>query len=207
MGNADIKLQWHPVIHLSKMRGEELKSISSKGSAQQPRTSTPKEGVCSRAAETESMEVDTPAVHATYKDSSASVVAHSAMRGASALQAHPKSAGLHYRQGPKMKHCAMTQQGFFDIVAGVLAEQGMSQEDWEQSLSTDYRVDPLPPPERSVSVLPGQHLSTLEGASVDQWRPEPDITPDNLLRQLTRLTQGTSQACRYYSLDYSLLQA
>ncbi len=114
------------------------------------------------------MEVDTPAVPATSRDSSASTVAHPAMQGASASKAHPKSAGPRSRQGSKTKQRATSQQGIRDMVAGVLEGQGVSWEDWEQSLRTNYRVDPLPPPEWSVSVPPDQHLSTLEGASVDQ---------------------------------------
>ncbi len=91
------------------MGGVELKTNSSKGSTQQPRTSTPSEGVRSRATETESMEVDTPAVQATSKDSSASSVAHSAMQGASASQACPISTGLRFHPGPKTKQHATTQ--------------------------------------------------------------------------------------------------
>ena len=68
---ADLKLRQRPVIQLPKMGEEKLKSISSKGSTRQPRTSTPTESVHSRPPETESMEVDTPAVQATSKESSA----------------------------------------------------------------------------------------------------------------------------------------
>ncbi len=59
---ADLQLQQHPVIQLPKMEEEELKGVSSRGSTRQPKTSTPKEGFRSRAAEAESMEVDTHAV-------------------------------------------------------------------------------------------------------------------------------------------------
>ncbi len=58
---ANQKLQQQPVIHLPKLGGEKLKSISSMGSARQPRTSTPVESVSLRPPETESMEVDTRA--------------------------------------------------------------------------------------------------------------------------------------------------
>ena len=57
-GAADAKLQQHPAIQLPKMEEEGLKSISSKGSTQPPRASTPKPGASSKVAETESMEVD-----------------------------------------------------------------------------------------------------------------------------------------------------
>ncbi len=77
----------------------------------------------------------------------------------------------------------------------------MNQEDWEQSLRTDYQVGPLPPPEWSVSMPSGRHLSTMEGALVAEWHPAPSVTPDELLRQLTRLAQGTSPACSYHSQE------
>ncbi len=54
----------------------------------------------------------------------------------------------------------------------------MSREDWEQSLRTDYWVDPLYPPEWTVRKPPGRHLSTMEGAPVGEWRAEPDVTLD-----------------------------
>ncbi len=73
--------------------------------------------------------------------------------------------------------------------------------EWEQSLRTDYRVDPLLPPEWSVSVPPGRHFSTLEGAPVEQWRSQPEVTPNELLRQLIRLTQGTHQGCSCQSQE------
>ncbi len=44
------------------MEEEELKSISSRGGTWQLRSSTPIEGVSSKAAEVESMEVDTSTV-------------------------------------------------------------------------------------------------------------------------------------------------
>ncbi len=46
-----------------------------------------------------------------------------------------------------------------------------------------------------------QHLATLEGAPVDEWRAEPNITVDELFRQLTTLAEGTSQACSYHSQE------
>ena len=56
---ADQNLQQRLVVNLPRMRKEELKSISSMGSTQQPRTSTPGEGAHPRSTETEPMEVDT----------------------------------------------------------------------------------------------------------------------------------------------------
>ncbi len=87
-GTADLNSRQRPVTQLPKMGKEKLKSISSQCSARQPQTSTPMESVRSQPAETESMEVDTPVVHATSKDSSASVVASSATQGVGASQAY-----------------------------------------------------------------------------------------------------------------------
>ncbi len=145
--------------------------------------------------------MDAAAVQDIPKDSSASVVAHSATQGASASQVHPKTAGPRCHQGPKTKQRATSQQGDCDMVAGALVGQGVSQEDWEQSLRTDYWVDPLLSREWSVAVPPGRHLPMLEGASVDQWRPQSVVTLDEYLRQLTLLAQVTSQACRYQSQE------
>ena len=86
------------------------------------------------------------------------------------------------------------------MVANVLECQG-EQEDWEQSQGPDYRVEPLRPPTWVVYPPPGQHLATLEGVSVDEWPAEPDITPDELLRWLTTVVRGTSQACTYHSQE------
>ena len=85
------------------------------------------------------------------------------------------------------------------MVANVLERHGVDQEDWEQSQGSDYQVDPLRPPTWVVHPPPGQHLATLEGVSLDEWRAEPDITPDELLRWLTEVARGTSQACSYHS--------
>ena len=41
----------------------------------------------------------------------------------------------------------------------------------------------------------------LEGVSVDEWQAEPDLTPDELLRRLTVVARGTSQACSYRSQE------
>ena len=41
----------------------------------------------------------------------------------------------------------------------------------------------------------------LEGVSVVEWHAETDITLDELLRRLTVMAQGTSQACSYQSQE------
>ncbi len=82
----------------------------------------------------------------------------------------------------KVKPNATDQQGVRDIVANVLERQGIEREDWERSLRTDYRVDPLRPPTWVVHPPPGQHLATLEGVSEEEWQAEADITPEELLR-------------------------
>ncbi len=87
------------------------------------------------------------------------------------------------------------------MVANVMECHGVSQEDWEQSQEPDYWEDPLNPPTWVVCYPPGQHLATLEGAPVDEWRAEPEITADELLRRLTTLAEGTSQACSYRSQE------
>ncbi len=87
------------------------------------------------------------------------------------------------------------------MVVGILGRQGVSQEDWEQSLRTGYRVYPLLPREWSVCPPPGTHLSTMEGVPVREWRPEPNVTSDELLRRLTQLEKGTSQACSNHSQE------
>ncbi len=109
------------------------------------------------------MEVDISA-QATPRASSASAVAHPPTEGGSAAPA-PSALG-----GQKMKKCTMSQQGIRDIVAGMLGGQGMSREDWEQSLWTDYRVDPLLLPEWSVSEPLGRHLSAVEGTDAHNPR-------------------------------------
>ncbi len=118
------------------------------------------------------MEVDTPATQATSRISSASTVAHPLTQGGSAAQAPSTSDGPQPQQGRKTKKNATSQQGIRDIAAGVLEVQGMSREDWEQSLGLNYRVEPLILPEWSVSKPLGQHLSTVEGAPTDHWRTQ-----------------------------------
>ncbi len=107
------------------------------------------------------MEVDTPAVQTTSQDSSASVATHSATHGARASQTRPKLTGPCSHLDPETKQCTTTQQDVRNIVAGVLESWGMSEEDWGQSLRTDYWVDPLPPPVWSVPRPTGRHLSTI----------------------------------------------
>ena len=87
------------------------------------------------------------------------------------------------------------------MVANVLERQGIEQEDWEQSQGTNYRVEPLRPPTWVICPPPGRHLATLEGILVDEWPAEPDITSEELLRRLTAVARGTSQACSYRSQE------
>ena len=194
---VDQKLQQKLIVKLPKIGEEELKSISSMGSTRQPRTSTPVEGARPRSAEVERMEVDTPAVEATSRSSSASMATHPKTQGASALQARAQKTGPRTCPGPKTKQRATDQQGVRDIVAGILERQGMSREDWEQPQRMNYRVEPLSPPTWVVHSPPGQHLAALTGAPVGKWRAEPNITSERLFRQLTELPKGTSQACSY----------
>ncbi len=127
------------------MGKEELKRISSMGSARQPRTSTPVEGAHPWSADVEHMEVDTPAVQATSRSSSASVATHPKAKGASTSQARAQSTGPCTLPGLKTKQCATDQQGIHNIVTGVLEHQGVSQEHWEQPQWTNYQVEPLRP--------------------------------------------------------------
>ena len=46
-----------------------------------------------------------------------------------------------------------------------------------------------------------QHLATLDGVPEDEWQAEPDITPEELLRRLTVMARGTSQACSHRSQE------
>ncbi len=191
--SADQKLKQKAIIvHLPKIGPEKLKNISSKGNAQQPRTSTPVEGARLQLAGTEPMEVNMPEVSVTSRSSSAVTAARPKTKGASASQARAQSTGPRQRAGPKTSQRATDQQGVHSMVANVMKHHGARQEDWEQSQGPDYRVDPLKPPTWVVHRPPGQHLATLEGALVDEWRAEPEITVDELLRRLTMLAEGTS---------------
>ncbi len=160
------------------MGQEKLKSGSSKGNTQQPRTNTPVEGARPRLAGTKPMEVDTPEVLVTSCRSSAGAAVRTKTKMASTFQARAQSTGPRQRMGPKAKQCATDQQGVRAMVKNVMERHGVSQEDWEQSQGPNYRVDPLNPPTWVVRYPPGQHLATLEGAPVDEWRPEPNITVD-----------------------------
>ncbi len=86
---ADQKLQQNLVVNLPRMGKEEVKSISSMGSTQQPRTSTPVEVARARSAETEPMEVDVAAEHATSQSSSAGVVTRPKTQGGSLRKHEP----------------------------------------------------------------------------------------------------------------------
>ncbi len=118
-----------------------------------------------------------------------------------ASRAHVQSAGQRKRADQKAKQRATDQQGVRAIVANVLERQGIEPEDWERSQRTDYRVDHLRPPTWVVCSPPGQHLATLKGVAEDEWQAEPDITPEELLRRLTVMARGTSQACSHRSQE------
>ena len=199
--SADKKLKQKPVVDLSRMGEEELKSISSKGSSQRPRTSTPVERARPQVTESEPMDVDTTEVPSTSYGSSAGAAVRTKTKWASASQVQAWSTDPHQHAGPKTKQCTTDQQGIRAMVANVLERQGVEQEDWEQSQGTNYRVEPLRPPTWVIRPPPGQHLATLEGVPVDEWPAEPDITPDELLRRLTVMARSTSQACSYRSQE------
>ncbi len=147
------------------------------------------------------MEVDSQGMPSTSQGSSASAAVRPKEYGANASRAHVQSAGQRKRVDQNAKSRATDQQGVRAMVAGVLERQGVEREDWEQSQGTDYRVDPLRPPTWTVRPPPGQHLATLEGVPEDEWRAEPNITPEELLRRLTKVAPGTSQACSHRSQE------
>ena len=179
---ADQKLRQRPVVDLSRMGEEELQSISSRGSAQRPRTSSPVERAPPRVTETAPMEVDPQGVPSTSQGSSASAAVRPKEHGANASREHVESAGQCKCMDQKAKRRATDQQGVRAIVANVLKRQGIEPEDWERSQRTDYRVDPLMPPTWVVRSPPGQHLATLEGVPEGEWQAEPDITLEELFR-------------------------
>ncbi len=183
------------------MGEEELQSISSRGSAQRPRTSSPVERAPPWVTETVPMEVDSQGIPSTSQGCSAGAAVRPKEKRASALHAQAQSAGQRKRADQKAKPRATDQQGVRDMVANVLERQGIEREDWERSLRTDYRVDPLRPPAWVVHPPLGQHLATLEGIPEDEWQAEPDITPEELLRRLTVMARGTSQACSHHSQE------
>ncbi len=198
---ADKKLKQRPVIDLSRMGEEELKSISSKGSSKRLRTSTPVERVRPPVTESEPMDVDNTEVPSTSHGSGAGTAVHPKDKGTGASHAQARPTGLRQCAGQKAKQRATDQQGVRTMVADVLEHQGVEREDWEQSQGPDYRVEPLNPPTWVVYPPPGHHLATLQGVSVDEWLAEPDITLDELLRWLITMVQGTSQACSYRSQE------
>ncbi len=115
--------------------------------------------------------MEPPAAQATSQSSSANVVTHPAAQGASASQVQPQSTGPSSRPDPKTKPLTTDQQGVRNIVAGVLESQGVGREDWQQSLRTDYRVEPLPPPTWVVHPPAGKQLASTEGGPVDESSP------------------------------------
>ncbi len=81
MAPADKKLKQRPVVDLPRMGEEKLKSISSKGSSQRPRTSTPVKRAPPQVTESEPMEVDTQGVPSTSQGSGASVAVRPKEKG------------------------------------------------------------------------------------------------------------------------------
>ncbi len=199
MASADQKLKQRPVVDLSRM--EMPVGSSSKGSSQRPRTSTPVERAPPQVTETVPMEVDSQGMPSTSHGSSASAAVCPKENRASASHAQVQSTGQRKCADQKAKQCATDQQGIRAMVANVLERQGVERENWEQPQGTDYRVDPLRPPTWVIRPPPGQHLATLEGVPEDEWQAEPDITQEELLRRLTVLVRGTSQACSHRSQE------
>ncbi len=128
---ADKKLKRRPVVDLSRMGEEELKGISSKGSSQRPRTSTPVERAPPQATGSEPMEMDTQEVPSTSQGSSASAAVHPKEKRVSASHAQAQSTGQRKRADQKAKQRATDQQGVCAIVANVLERQRVEREDWE----------------------------------------------------------------------------
>ncbi len=145
------------------------------------------------------MEVDTQL--STSQGSGGSAAVRPKEKGASASHAQAQPTGQRKRADHKAKQRATDQQGVRAMVANILEPQGVEQEDWEQSHGTDYRVEPLRPPTWVIHPPPGQHLAMLEGVPADEWPAEPGITPEELLRRLTTVARGTSQACSYRSQE------
>ncbi len=199
--SADKKLKQRPVVDLPRMGEEELKGISSRGSSQRPGTSTPVERAPPQVTESKPMDVDTQGEPSTSQASGASAAVRPKDKGASASHTQARPTGQRKRADQKAKQRATDQQGVRAMVANVPERQGIEQEDWEQSQGMDYRVEPLRPPTWVILPPPGRHLATLEGIPVDEWPAELDITPEELLRWLTALARGTSQACSYRSQE------
>ncbi len=131
--SADKKLKQKPVVDLSRMGEEELKSISSKGSSQQPRTSTPVKRARPQVTESEPMEVDTTEVPSTSHSSRAGAAVRPKVKVASASHAQAQWTGQRQRADQKTKQRATDQEGVRAMVANVLKHQGVEQGDWEQS--------------------------------------------------------------------------
>ncbi len=147
------------------------------------------------------MDVDNTEVPSTSHGSGAGTAVRPKDKGTGASHAQTRPTGPRQCVGQKAKQHATDQQGVRAMVADVLERQGMERKDWEQSHGPDYRVEPLKPPTWVVYPSPGQHLATLQGVSVDEWLAELDITPDELLRWLVTMAQGSSQACSYRSQE------
>ncbi len=201
MAPADQKLKQRPVVDLPRM--EMPSSSPSQGGSQRSRTNTPAERAPPQVAATvpPNVDVDSQEVPSTSQGVGAGVAVRPKENGVSASHTQAQSSGQHECADQKAKQRATDQQGIRAMVAGVLERQGVDPEDWERSQGTNYRVDPLRPPEWVVRRPPGQHLATLEGVPEGEWRAEPDITPDELFRWLTQMAQGTSQACSYRSQE------
>ncbi len=154
-----------------------------------------------QVTESEPMEVDNHEEPSTSQASGASAVVHPKDKGVSASLARAQPAGPRKCADQKAKQRGTNQQGIRAMVANVLERQGIEREDWEQSQGTNYRVEPLRPPTWVVRPPPDRHLATLEGIPVDEWPAELYITPEELLRRLTTVARGTSQACSYRSQE------
>ncbi len=176
-------------------------SSLSQGRPQRPRTDTSTERVPPRATGIQAMDVDCSERPSTSQGSGAGAAVRPEERRADASHTPTQPSDQCQRAGQKAKQRATDQQGIRAMVANALKRQGVEPEDWERSQRTNYRVDPLRPPTWVVHPPPGRHLATLEGVSEDEWRAEPDITPDELFRRLTQLVRGTSQACSYRSQE------
>ncbi len=134
------KLKQKPVVDLSRMGEEELKSISSKGSSLRPRTSTPVECARPQVTESEPVDVDATEVPSTSQGSGAGAAVRPKVKGVSVSHAQAQLTGQRKHADQKTKPDAADQQGIRAIVANVLEHQGVEQENWEQSQGTDYRV-------------------------------------------------------------------
>ena len=85
--SADKKLKQKPVVDLPRMGEEELKGISSKGSSQRLRTSTPVDRARPQVTESEPMEVDTAEVPSASHSSSAGMAVRPKEKGMDASHA------------------------------------------------------------------------------------------------------------------------